>query len=164
MNDNPVHYDPSLESPDPFLSNGKLPSDDLPWAVWPWGRCRAYREPGHPDGWFGRCELRRHKPDVAHALDRGMEQVRWFTHWTAATRPDDDPGLLTADEHQVVEDLGAVAGQIRSLCGDGPVATGDWKELAAAIHVLQFRVLAQAAARAYPDRYRLLGRRGAWTE
>ena len=33
---------------------------------------------------------------------------------------------------------------------------GDLDEFAAAIHVLQARVMARAASRAYPDRFRLL--------
>lgn len=41
-------------------------------------RCRAYRPPGHPDGYFGRCDLQAgHKG--THALERGMEVWRWST-------------------------------------------------------------------------------------
>lgn len=134
----------------------------LPWATWPWRRCRAVREPGQPDGWHGRCELRR-SHDGLHALDRGMELVRWSTRW-AAPEADGDPALLTDTEHELVELLGKVAGGVSRMVlgGDPAVATGDRNELVAAVHVLQYRVLAQAAARAYPDRYRLLGRRGEW--
>ena len=48
------------------------------WAMWPWQQCRARREPGHPDGRWGRCELRRgHAGD--HALEFGMSDLRWST-------------------------------------------------------------------------------------
>lgn len=33
----------------------------------------------------------------------------------------------------------------------------DWNECAVEIHVIQHRIMAQAAARAYPDKYRLMG-------
>jgi len=49
------------------------------WASWPWRRCRAVREPGHDDGYYGRCDLEPHGPDVDHALERGAETWRWST-------------------------------------------------------------------------------------
>jgi hypothetical protein len=54
----------------------------LEWASWPTPRCKAVRERrgGRPD-YFGRCNLTRyHTGD--HALERGMEIVRWSTDWT----------------------------------------------------------------------------------
>lgn len=57
----------------------------LPWAWWPWHRCRAVKEPDSTvsgGGYFGRCDLvRGHFGD--HALERGMETPRWSTRWTA---------------------------------------------------------------------------------
>ena len=49
----------------------------LPWAP-PWRRrCRAVLEPNWT-GYHGRCELARgHSPNMEHALERGMEIVRW---------------------------------------------------------------------------------------
>ncbi len=48
--------------------------EELPWARWPWNRCRAVKEP-NPSGHWGRCELqKRHVCD--HALDRGMDVPR----------------------------------------------------------------------------------------
>ena len=43
------------------------------------------------------------------------------------------------------------------VIGNGPSREGDLSEMCAMIHGLQRAVLKQAAARAYPDRYRLLG-------
>lgn len=40
----------------------------------------------------------------------------------------------------------------------------DLRELAAHIHGIQHAIMGQAAARAHPDRYRLLGEVGAWTK
>lgn len=40
------------------------------------------------------------------------------------------------------------------LCGD---AADDRAEVAHEIHAIQHRIMSQAAARAYPDRYRLMG-------
>lgn len=58
--------------------------DDLPWARWPWDRCAARREPQPGDVRWGRCELRRHSPDVDHALEYGMgDALRWSTRWTS---------------------------------------------------------------------------------
>lgn len=64
--------------------------------------------------------------------------------------------LLTPDEHEALEltaDLGRV---MRRVIGNdnGP----DVAEAVAALHVIQNMVRGQAAARAYPDRYRLLGK------
>ena len=60
--------------------------DGVPWAgAFNLGRCRARLEPGAEQAgpYHGRCELRRHRPDVDHALERGMDLVRWRTVVTA---------------------------------------------------------------------------------
>ena len=65
---------------------------------------------------------------------------------------------LTAAEHRVVELLGeAMSLYATKVVGDGRTRTPDVHEFGASIHALQNAVLAQAAARAYPDRYRLAG-------
>lgn len=68
------------------------------------------------------------------------------------------PDLLTADELHALALTSALAGAMHEIIGDGPAAHGDLAEAVAAIHVLQRMIGAQAAARAYPQRYRLLGR------
>ncbi len=66
-------------------------------------------------------------------------------------------GLLTDLEHQTLTDLGAVWGQLCKIGGTGPTRPEDLTEAMIHIHALQNLVMAQAAARAYPDRYRLAG-------
>lgn len=86
------------------------------------------------------------------------EGVRPPQEPTAASAGDVDPrGLLTPNEHQAVELAGRVACLLDAIAEDGPARAGDLAELCAAVHVIQNGVLAQAAARAYPDRYRLMG-------
>jgi hypothetical protein len=66
--------------------------------------------------------------------------------------------LLTDAEHRVMGLTAEVWNTlVREVVGNGPARDGDLAELATDIHRIQERVLAQAAARAYPDRYRLLG-------
>ena len=64
---------------------------------------------------------------------------------------------LTADEHRALALSADLAKAVRRIIGDGPAAAGDWAEAAAAVHVVQRMIAGQAAARAYPARYRLLG-------
>lgn len=65
--------------------------------------------------------------------------------------------LLTDDEHEFVEQLGRAWNLLCDVVGSGSSRSGDLAEAATHVHALQNLVLAQAAARAYPDRYRLLG-------
>ena len=65
--------------------------------------------------------------------------------------------LLTPDEFEAMDLLGKAAGVIRRIIGDGNQAVYDWGEAADKIHQLQSMVMAQAAARAYPERFRPLG-------
>ena len=67
------------------------------------------------------------------------------------------PELLTEDEHQAVSLLADLWNVLCKVVGNGPSRRADMAEIAQHIHVLQSGVLSQAAARAYPDRYRLLG-------
>jgi hypothetical protein len=64
---------------------------------------------------------------------------------------------LTDDEHAAVRAAGDLWGLLVAVTGDGPSREGDLAELVGHIHAIQNAVLAQAAARAYPDRYRLMG-------
>lgn len=65
--------------------------------------------------------------------------------------------LLTEDEHAAVALAADLARALTRIPRWGPTRDGDLAELMAAVHTIQNAVLAQAAARAYPDRYRLLG-------
>lgn len=65
--------------------------------------------------------------------------------------------LLTPAEHDAVAMAGELWNLLTGIVGDGPAREGDLRELIAPIHEIQRAVLKQAAARAYPDLYRLLG-------
>jgi hypothetical protein len=65
--------------------------------------------------------------------------------------------LLTEQEHTTIWMLSQVYRHLRQIISDGSQQEHDLDEAVTHIHVLQHMVMAQAAARAYPDRYRLLG-------
>jgi hypothetical protein len=66
-------------------------------------------------------------------------------------------GYLTAAEHDVIKALGDVWGDICKVVGTGPSRSADLSEVVFHVHALQHFVMAQAAARTYPDLYRLAG-------
>lgn len=65
--------------------------------------------------------------------------------------------MLTELEHEAMDLTAQLSRTMRAIIGDGLAAEGDVAEMVAAVHVLQRMILSQAAARAYPDRYRPLG-------
>lgn len=67
--------------------------------------------------------------------------------------------MLTDAEHEAMETTATLANQIRRLIGSGPTAEADWQEAVNEIHVIQHRIMAQSAARAHPEMYRLMGGR-----
>jgi chaperonin GroEL (HSP60 family) len=66
--------------------------------------------------------------------------------------------LLTDAEHAAMATTVTLANQLAEIIGDGTTSNGDIAEVVHHLHAIQRTILAQAAARAYPDRYRLLGR------
>lgn len=65
---------------------------------------------------------------------------------------------LTETEHTVLELLAEAWNLLVSeVVADGPSRDGDLAEIAADVHRLQARVMSQAAGRAHPDLYRMLG-------
>ena len=70
--------------------------------------------------------------------------------------------LLTPVEHAALSISRDLSNHMRNIIyAPGYVETNanhDWAEAAQAIHVLQNMIMAQAAGRAYPEEYRLLGR------
>lgn len=71
-----------------------------------------------------------------------------------------DPGvpLLTDAEREAVRMAGLLYTHIAEhVTGDGPTREDDLAEVRAAVHVIQRAVMAQAAARAYPGEFRVLG-------
>ena len=66
--------------------------------------------------------------------------------------------LLTSDEREAVRQAGLLHQLIsKRIIAHGPSRDGDITELTTAIHAIQRMVMGQAAARAYPGQYRLLG-------
>ncbi|HEY5990762.1 MAG TPA: hypothetical protein VIV12_30855 [Streptosporangiaceae bacterium] len=65
---------------------------------------------------------------------------------------------LTEAEHKAMDLCSELARAVAAIIGDGNgVKAADFREMVLHVHALQNMILAQAAARAYPDRYRLLG-------
>ena len=65
--------------------------------------------------------------------------------------------VLTDDEHAAVTKAGELWGLLCSIVADGPTREADLNELIVHVHAIQRAVLSQAAGRAFPDQYRLLG-------
>lgn len=64
---------------------------------------------------------------------------------------------LTDDDHNAVTAVADAWAAICKVVGNGPTRQDDLIEVVAHIHALQHFVMAQAAARCYPDLYRLAG-------
>ncbi len=66
---------------------------------------------------------------------------------------------MTDLEHEAMELTAQLANAMRRIIhdGGGSQVDHDWSEVAQRIHAIQHTILAQAAARAYPDLYRPLG-------
>ena len=65
--------------------------------------------------------------------------------------------MLTDLEHEVVEDLAQIYNKLCLIVGNDDSRLYDLTEIAMLIHGLQDKVLAQAAARLFPEKYRLMG-------
>jgi hypothetical protein len=78
---------------------------------------------------------------------------------------DKERPLLTEDEQKALEMTAELSRLLKRIVYIGSrysiqdlsAPLPDWVELCAALHVIQRAIGAQAAARAYPDLYRLLG-------
>lgn len=75
----------------------------------------------------------------------------------AVVNKSDGNSLLTQEEHNLLSILADVANDFVEIIGNGPSREGDISEMVSYIHALQNMILSQAAARAYPDLYRLMG-------
>lgn len=65
--------------------------------------------------------------------------------------------LLTPDEHLALTQAAELVDTLSRVIGNGLTRTDDIYELMFPIHAIQHAVMSQAAARAYPGLYRLLG-------
>lgn len=64
---------------------------------------------------------------------------------------------LTTDEQLAIDLAGTLWGVLCRIVGHGPTRDADLAELIAPIHLIQRYVGSQAAARAHPHEFRLLG-------
>lgn len=72
--------------------------------------------------------------------------------------------LLTDEELEAIELMGRVADLLAVIVAPGATAEQDTLELHHHVHAIQRAIGSQAAARAYPQRFRQLGDVGAWNE
>ena len=66
-------------------------------------------------------------------------------------------GALTPKEKEILNELSYIYNDIKSVVDYGSTGEEDLQEVAFHIHALQRLIMAQAAARVYPEEYRLLG-------
>ena len=67
---------------------------------------------------------------------------------------------LTQLEHEAMDVTAHLYRLIGRIVSQGPQRYNDLSEAALHLHALQSQIMGQAAARAYPERYRLLGEQG----
>lgn len=65
--------------------------------------------------------------------------------------------MLTPAELEAIDLAGRLAEKVGEIVGNGPTRAHDLNELLAHVHVIQHAVMSQAAARSYPQLFRLLG-------
>lgn len=91
---------------------------------------------------------------------KGSAGAGWQEGWRAgqaAARAQTTEPPLTEDEHQAMQLTADLWNLLNQIVGQGRSRAGDLAEICHNVHAIQHVILAQAAARAYPDRYRLLG-------
>lgn len=97
-----------------------------------------------------RYEFGRHAP-----TEQPVSLVREGEPPTGVAPP--EVGLLTSAEHRAMTLTGELFDLLCEIAADGEARQGDLGELAGHIHDIQHTVLSQAAGRAYPGVYRLMG-------
>lgn len=126
--------------------------------------CHIVAEPHHRTALCGRTNP---VPVVLQRYARAhdYEQLRCAACFIAADMADllegpwriIPPPALTDAEHRCVRLAGELWNGLCQIVGNDESRAGDLAELVHHVHAIQNAVLAQAAARAYPGRYRLLG-------
>lgn len=99
---------------------------------------------------------------LAEKIDEKMRSERMDDHFDGQDYADSvmellRGALLTEPEHRAMRLTVDLWHALCRIAADGPARDGDLAELCTHIHAIQRTILAQAAARAYPNRYRLLG-------
>lgn len=65
--------------------------------------------------------------------------------------------FLTDEEREVLDDIGRLWNRLLSVVANGRTREWDLGELVVHVHAIQQAVMSNAAGRAYPGEYRLLG-------
>lgn len=93
---------------------------------------------------------------VAPPSDRSVDfQLGWWAALSMVVASGEQ--ALTEFEHQIADRIAGLAGDFMVLVGDTETAEADFGEILPHLHALQMVVLAQAASRAHPGRYRSVG-------
>lgn len=111
-------------------------------------------------------ELTPDQRDTALSVVRGIHQGTWNP--TEAMKHEiakilnvallGEKKLLTGPEHDAMKLTAELTNLVmRDVIGDEASRAGDVAEFVGMIHAIQHFIMAQAAARAYPSLYRLLG-------
>jgi transcriptional regulator with XRE-family HTH domain len=104
-----------------------------------------------------RWESAQRVPDLVELAVLGSVFGASLADLVGAAEPPSAP-LLTDAEHRAMELTCELYNLLcRQVIGDAESRSGDVRELVGHVHAVQHMILSQAAARAYPDRYRLLG-------
>lgn len=103
-------------------------------------------------------ESRESWTDGTEAFDYRFPTVEHFAKWFGFDNSPDG-SLLTDAEKKVIEDAGNLWMSICGVVGKESTRDADLKELIVHIHAIQRAVMANAAARAYPEEFRPLGGR-----
>ena len=69
----------------------------------------------------------------------------------------DLPAHLTGNERAAIDLTAGLWTLLQGIVGNGPTRAADLVEATIHIHALQHMIMSQAAARAHPEAYRLLG-------
>ena len=90
-----------------------------------------------------------------HLDDDTDFQMGWWSALTMVAQLGEP--ALNDFEHGIATKVAELASDFIHLVGNGETAAADFAEILPHLHALQQTVMAQAAARAHPGRYRALG-------
>jgi hypothetical protein len=107
------------------------------------------------------AEWKRIRNTLTGRIKRGGPQATLKAMSFKITEVDDDgnevPSLLSIEEQALLRSLGECNARYRKIIGDSDEAIDHLREWTVHMNDLQSRVMARAAARAYPEQFRLLG-------
>lgn len=80
-----------------------------------------------------------------------------MTFGNISSDSDHNPGFLTAAEHEAIAQAAKLWDTLCAVAEEDVTRSRDLSELAVHIHAIQHAVMANAAARVYPNLYRVMG-------